>query len=230
MDLAIERGTPVYAANDGVVTAKWASGGGGQSVRLTGGQGGYTTVYFHLSKYLVTNGARVKAGDPIALVGNTGIGTGPHLHFEVWKGREFSKDPKGLICGGTPTPGSYTGTDGGNDQPEGDPIAGADAGNMPEVPNMSSWDDMSVREIVDSEVGKRYLNTAWLTEEAERGAGPLRVENLHMRALQIYLEQRQFEQRQRVEMLWAARSARNAQREMTIRLERQREMAAKAKQ
>lgn len=228
VDLAIGSGTPVYAANDGIVVAKWAGGGGGQSVRLTGGAGGYTTVYFHLSKYLVTSGQRVKAGDPIALVGNTGVGTGPHLHFEVWKSTEFSKDPKGLICGGSPTPGGYAGEAGGNDQPEGDAIAEAYAGKMPEVPNVSAWDDMSVREIIESEVGKRHLNTAWLQEEAERGAAPLRVESLHMKALEIYMQQRRFEQRQRVELLLATRLARNAQAEMSVRLARQREMAAKA--
>lgn len=228
VDLAIGTGTPVYAANDGVVIAKWAGGGGGQSVRLTGGAGGYTTVYFHLSKYLVTSGQRVKAGDPIALVGNTGVGTGPHLHFEVWKSSEFSKDPRGLICGENPTPGSYAGEGGSNDEPEGEAISEAYAGKMPEVPNVSAWDDMSVREIIDSEVGKRHLNTAWLQEEAERSEMPLRVEALHMKALATYMQQRQFEQRQRIELLMATRLARNAQAEMAVRLDRQREMAAKA--
>lgn len=228
VDLAIATGTPVYAANDGVVTAKWAGGGGGQSIRLTGGSGGYTTVYFHLSEYLVKNGDRVQAGQAIARVGNTGVGTGPHLHFEVWKGKEFSRDPKGLICGGVPTPGSYAGEPGAGDQPVGEAVGSA--GRYPEAPNMESWDDMSVREILQAEVGKRYLNSAWLKEEAERGAMPLRVEALHMRALRIYISKRQVDQQARVELLLAQRLARNVNREMDVRLQRQRQSAAKSSQ
>ncbi|CAN7535244.1 M23 family metallopeptidase [Pseudoxanthomonas sp. LjRoot168] len=227
VDLAIGIGTPVYAANDGVITAKWASGGGGQSIRLTGGAGGYTTVYFHLSKYLVKNGDTVRVGQPIALVGNTGVGTGPHLHFEIWKGKEFSKDPKGLYCGGSPTPGGYAGEAGYGDQPDGEPME-AYAGKMPEVPNMEAWDDMSVREIIEAEVGKRYQNTAWLAEEAERSAAPLRVEALHMRALKIYIDQRRNDQKARVELLMAQHLARNVNREMEVRMDRQRAAASKA--
>ncbi|KAF1702991.1 hypothetical protein CSC66_09460 [Pseudoxanthomonas kaohsiungensis] len=226
VDLAIAIGTPVYAANDGTVTAKWATGGGGQSIRLTGGRGGYTTVYFHLSKYLVRNGDVVRAGQPIGLVGNTGVGTGPHLHFEVWKGKEFSKNPKGLFCGGA---GGYGAADGAGDEPEGEPMPPeAYAGKMPEAPNMEAWDDMSVREIIEAEVGKRYTNSAWIRDEGERGEAPLRVEALHMRALQIYIKQRRVDQKARIELLMAMRLARNSNREMDIRMERQRSAAAKS--
>ena len=49
---------------------------------------GYETLYGHLSKLEVRNGQKVKRGDVIGLVGNTGLSAGPHLHYEVHKGGE----------------------------------------------------------------------------------------------------------------------------------------------
>ena len=48
--------------------------------------GGYSTVYAHLRRILVSQGVMIKVGEPIGLVGSTGRSTGPHLHFEVKKG------------------------------------------------------------------------------------------------------------------------------------------------
>jgi murein DD-endopeptidase MepM/ murein hydrolase activator NlpD len=75
-------GTPIYATADGVVgRAAWA-GGYGNLVELEHGRG-LQTRYGHLSKILVSPGARVKRGDLIALMGSTGRSTGSHLHYEV---------------------------------------------------------------------------------------------------------------------------------------------------
>ncbi len=82
IDLAAPRGTPIYAARDGVVEYSGWKGGYGRVVFIGHG-GGVTTVYGHASKLLVQPGQRVKKGQLIALVGCTGYCTGPHLHFEV---------------------------------------------------------------------------------------------------------------------------------------------------
>lgn len=75
-------GTPIYATADGVVgRANWV-GGYGNLVELEHGRG-LQTRYGHLSKILVSPGARVKRGDMIALMGSTGRSTGSHLHYEV---------------------------------------------------------------------------------------------------------------------------------------------------
>lgn len=81
LDIAAPIGTPVYAMSDGVVLYAGPATGFGQEVVLSH-RGGVTTVYGHVSRILVPSG-RVAVGQPIALVGNEGESTGPHLHVEV---------------------------------------------------------------------------------------------------------------------------------------------------
>ena len=83
MDLAVPTGTPIRAALPGTVTAsKYNAGGYGYYVMIDHGNG-LSTLYGHCSKLLARVGQAVEAGDIIALSGNTGRSTGPHLHFEV---------------------------------------------------------------------------------------------------------------------------------------------------
>ena len=82
MDFSAPVGTDVFATgNAKVVFTGWKQGYG-STVELDH-RFGYTTLYAHLYKVLVHNGQNVKRGDVIALVGNTGKSTGPHLHYEV---------------------------------------------------------------------------------------------------------------------------------------------------
>jgi murein DD-endopeptidase MepM/ murein hydrolase activator NlpD len=85
IDLAAPMLTPEYAAEDGVVLRAGAASGYGQAVYILGVSGD-VTVYGHMEKILVDAGDVVTAGDEIALLGNRGQSTGPHLHFEVHKG------------------------------------------------------------------------------------------------------------------------------------------------
>ena len=88
MDFSAPRGTPIFATGDAVVTrAANKSSGYGKHVRLDHGYG-YVTLYAHLSKYNVSVGQKVKRGDLIAFVGNTGRSQAPHLHYEVFKDGE----------------------------------------------------------------------------------------------------------------------------------------------
>jgi murein DD-endopeptidase MepM/ murein hydrolase activator NlpD len=82
IDIAAPIGTPVYATADGVVSGTETSRGYGKVVKIDHGFG-YSTVYAHLSKYLVKRGEVVTKGQKIAEVGITGRTTGPHLHYEV---------------------------------------------------------------------------------------------------------------------------------------------------
>jgi len=81
LDIGAPIGTPVYAMSDGVVLYAGPAAGFGQEVVLSH-RGGVTTVYGHVSRILVQSG-RVAVGQPIALVGDEGESTGPHLHVEV---------------------------------------------------------------------------------------------------------------------------------------------------
>ena len=82
VDLASPRGTPIYAAGDGVVEkAGWTSGYGNYT--MIRHVNGYETGYGHQSKLLVKPGDKVRQGQLIGLVGSTGNSTGNHLHFEI---------------------------------------------------------------------------------------------------------------------------------------------------
>jgi murein DD-endopeptidase MepM/ murein hydrolase activator NlpD len=85
MDIACPYGSPVYAVISGVVN--WAGGksGYGNFVGIQG-PGGVGTGYGHLSRVLVRGGQRVERGQVVAYSGNSGLSTGPHLHFEVYRG------------------------------------------------------------------------------------------------------------------------------------------------
>ena len=84
IDISAAKGTPVHATADGVVSRKEAGSGYGIAVVLNHGYS-YQTVYAHLSKKLVKPGERVKRGQIIGYVGNTGLSFGTHLHYEVIK-------------------------------------------------------------------------------------------------------------------------------------------------
>ncbi len=83
MDFSAPTGTKIYATGNGVITrADARSRGYGKHVRIKHGYG-YATLYAHMSKILVKPGQKVKRGDLIGLVGNTGKSVGSHLHYEV---------------------------------------------------------------------------------------------------------------------------------------------------
>jgi murein DD-endopeptidase MepM/ murein hydrolase activator NlpD len=83
VDIANAIGTPILAAEDGVVVESGPASGFGMWVRVLHPDG-FTTVYGHINRSLVNQGEHVKAGQQIAEMGNRGFSTGPHLHFEVW--------------------------------------------------------------------------------------------------------------------------------------------------
>ncbi|WP_338882227.1 MULTISPECIES: murein DD-endopeptidase MepM [Xenorhabdus] len=83
VDFAMPVGTPVLAVGDGEVVVAKFDGAAGNFIAIRHGRQ-YTTRYMHLRKILVKPGQKVKRGERIALSGNTGRSTGPHLHFEFW--------------------------------------------------------------------------------------------------------------------------------------------------
>jgi murein DD-endopeptidase MepM/ murein hydrolase activator NlpD len=81
-DIAARNGAPVLATADGVVVVEGREYGYGNLVEIDHGYG-IVTRYGHNSKHLVKVGDRVKRGQVVSLVGNTGRSTGPHLHYEI---------------------------------------------------------------------------------------------------------------------------------------------------
>lgn len=94
MDFALKPGNPVYVTGDGVVEeVKVEMRGYGRQVVVNHGFG-YKTRYAHLKEILVTEGMKVKRGEQIATTGNSGLSSGPHLHYEVlYKGKNVNPAP-----------------------------------------------------------------------------------------------------------------------------------------
>ena len=83
IDIATRRNTPIIAPASGVVSYKGYDNGLGRIIKINHGHG-IQTLYGHLAKADVRVGQEVKRGDVIAFVGNTGMSTGPHLHYTVF--------------------------------------------------------------------------------------------------------------------------------------------------
>ncbi|NJC34235.1 murein DD-endopeptidase MepM/ murein hydrolase activator NlpD [Sphingomonas jejuensis] len=83
-DFAARHGQPIYAVADGTVAVAGRNAGYGNFVRISHA-GGLGTGYAHMSRIAVRGGARVRQGQVIGYVGSTGLSTGPHLHWEVYR-------------------------------------------------------------------------------------------------------------------------------------------------
>jgi murein DD-endopeptidase MepM/ murein hydrolase activator NlpD len=91
IDISTPIGTKVQAPADGIVISAGKQGGYGNALTIDHGYG-VVTRYGHLDSFAVKPGQRIKRGDVIAYVGNTGRSTGPHLHYEVWV-RDQAQNP-----------------------------------------------------------------------------------------------------------------------------------------
>ena len=85
VDFGAGWGSPIVAAADGQVTRAGWAGGYGRQVRITHG-GGLSTSYSHMSQMVAEDGSFVRRGQLIGYVGSSGLSTGPHLHYEVYRG------------------------------------------------------------------------------------------------------------------------------------------------
>ena len=88
IDIEAPVGTPVHVTGNGVVTYAGLRGGYGNVIEVDNGFG-YETLYAHLSKFLVKVGQKVTRGQVIGLSGDTGLSTGPHLHYGVMRDGVF---------------------------------------------------------------------------------------------------------------------------------------------
>ena len=84
IDFGAAYGSPIYAVSDGTVSFAGWHGGHGNYVKLEHG-GGFGTGYGHMSRIAVGPGSHVRAGQVIGYVGSTGLSTGPHLHYELYR-------------------------------------------------------------------------------------------------------------------------------------------------
>ncbi|MEG3176824.1 peptidoglycan DD-metalloendopeptidase family protein [Sphingomonas sp. RB3P16] len=94
IDIGTPWGTPIHAPADGTITYAGRSGGYGNFIKLSHG-GGIETHYGHLSRFATRAGQHVARGDVIGYSGNSGISTGPHLHWEVLRGG-VAVNPRGF--------------------------------------------------------------------------------------------------------------------------------------
>ncbi|MFJ8966131.1 M23 family metallopeptidase [Lentzea sp. NPDC102401] len=97
VDIANAIGTPIVSVMDGTVIEAGPASGFGLWVRVQH-EDGTITVYGHMNTIDVPQGAKVKAGQQIATIGNRGQSTGPHVHFEVWVGGGQKINPVGWLA------------------------------------------------------------------------------------------------------------------------------------
>jgi len=86
IDLALKTGSPVFATARGVVTKVDSNAQFGLHVWISHSKG-YRTLYAHLSRVIVSKGDSVRRGQVVGYSGSSGESTGPHVHYEVWKGK-----------------------------------------------------------------------------------------------------------------------------------------------
>lgn len=98
-DIGAPSGTPILAADSGLVTVIPDNGNGYGNYIMINHGGGRVTLYAHMSGFAVSNGATVTQGQTIGYVGSTGNSTGPHLHFET-RVNGATTDPKGYFSFG----------------------------------------------------------------------------------------------------------------------------------
>lgn len=84
LDIAVAEGSEVVAVKSGVVTETRTSATLGRLLKFRTADG-YEVMYAHLSETLVKKGEEIRQGQAVARSGNTGLSTGPHLHYSVWK-------------------------------------------------------------------------------------------------------------------------------------------------
>lgn len=99
IDLAVPVGTQVRCPMDGTVSSVFYSNEGGNQITIKHSNG-FQTGYAHLSKVLVKKGEKVKRGNVIALSGNTGRSTGPHVHLTLRNSSGALIDPAKVIYSG----------------------------------------------------------------------------------------------------------------------------------
>jgi murein DD-endopeptidase MepM/ murein hydrolase activator NlpD len=106
IDFGAGQGTPILAAGDGTVLEARRWGGYGNWLRIRHGEG-WDTGYGHISRYAagIRPGVHVRQGQVVAYVGATGLATGPHLHYEIWRNGERvnpigAKVPQGTVLAG----------------------------------------------------------------------------------------------------------------------------------
>ena len=95
-DISVPRGTEVKATADGIVSFSGWTKNSGHVVVVEHGYG-FSTAYAHNQKNLVKVGERVHRDDPIAISGSTGLSTGPHVHYEIWK-EQRHMNPKTFLA------------------------------------------------------------------------------------------------------------------------------------
>jgi murein DD-endopeptidase MepM/ murein hydrolase activator NlpD len=96
VDISVPPGSKVSATANGIVSFSGWAENSGIVVVVEHGRG-FSTAYAHNQKTLVTVGQQVVRGDPVALSGSTGISTGPHVHYEIWKNGRHT-DPAGYLA------------------------------------------------------------------------------------------------------------------------------------
>lgn len=197
VDFGCPIGTPVVAADGGIVNVSGTSASAGNWVvtRSAGGPG-VVFKYMHHERNITSMGTMVNAGQQLALTGNSGRSTGPHLHFQMEVNGKAS-DPMGMFCSRPPLKeGVLQGADAPTDV--------IDAGSQPTPPSDSGGTapamglDGSLNEVLGDVVASRALNQDYLRQLATLSKTRLYAELAYMKSIRMKVQHERSQHRERM--------------------------------
>jgi murein DD-endopeptidase MepM/ murein hydrolase activator NlpD len=227
VDFGCPIGTPDHAAAAGVVAISAHSESAGNWVVINGQGGGTVYKYMHHEKLEVVAGALVNAGQEIALTGNTGRSTGPHMHFQMEVGGK-AVDPYPQFCSAPPL---KDGVLEGGAMPEGDIVdpgsqaaPPGDSGGIP--PKMGM--DGSLNQVMADIIASRAMNPDYASQLATLSEPRLYAEYAYLLSIELKLSNERGQHRERILATQAMVELLMAEKTLRPQLEAQRNAAVQA--
>lgn len=196
IDFGCPVGTSVVAADAGVVNVSGFSQSAGNWVVVRSAGNGPTIKYMHHERNFASIGNLVEKGQQLALTGNTGRSTGPHLHFQMEAGGQ-AVDPMARFCS---KPTLREGVLQGASPPQSDVVdagsqSGAPDGGTPPAMGM----DGSIHEVLGDLIASRAMNPDYVRQLASLTEPRLYAELAYMKAVRLKVQHERSQHRERIE-------------------------------
>lgn len=226
VDFGCPIGTPVVAADGGIVRVSGHSDTAGNWVVTNGAGGRVTYKYMHHERNTTTAGSMVNPGQALALTGNSGRSTGPHLHFQV-EADGKAVDPMARFCTKPPLKeGVLQGGDAGSDILDAGSQATppGDSGGIPPAMGL----DGSLHEVMADVIASRALNQDYMRQLSTLSEPRLYAELAYLQAIRLKAAHERSQHRERILATQAMLQSLMTEAALRPQLESQRATATKA--